>query len=54
MEEIWETILVAEVSDLSKPGVLDAVAKNMYPMLEEDVARAQECYHVEKGVLVLV
>ena len=54
MEGIWEAILVAEVSDLGKPGVLDAVVKNMYPMLEENVARTQECYHVEEGVLVLV
>ena len=54
MEGIRETILLTEVSDLGKPGVLDAVVKNMYPMLEEDVARAQECYHVEESILVLV
>ena len=55
MEGIWETIRVAEVSDLGIPGVFDAVVEDIYSMLEEDVARAQECYHVEEeGVLVLV
>ena len=30
------------------------MVEDMQSMLEEDVARTQECYHVEEGVLVLV
>ena len=54
MKGIWETILLAEVSDLGNPGVLDVVVENINSMLEEDVARAQESYHMEEGELVLV
>ena len=54
MEGIWERVLLAEVSDLGKPGVLDAVVEDVQPMLVEDVGGAEECYHMEEGVLVLV
>ena len=51
MEGIWERVLLAEVSELGKPGVLDAVVEDVQPMLVEDVGGAEECYHMEEGVL---
>ena len=54
MEGIRETILLTEVSDLGKPGVLDAVVEDVEAMLVEDVGGAKECYHVEEGKLVFV
>ena len=54
MEGIWERVLLAEVSDLGKPGVLDAVVEDVQPMLVENVGGAEEGYHMEEGVLVLV
>ena len=41
MDGIWERILLAEGSDLSEPGVLDAVVEDIQAMLEEDVGRTQ-------------
>ena len=39
---------------MGKPGVLYAVVEDIYSMLEENVGGAQECYHVEECVLVLM
>ena len=45
---------MAELSNLGKPGVFDAVMENINPVLVEDITRTQECHHVEEGELVLV
>ena len=45
---------MAEVMDLGEPRVLNAMVKDINPMLVEDVGWAKECYHVEEGILVLV
>ena len=45
---------MAEVTDLREPRVLNALVKDINPMLVEDVSWAKECYHVEEGILVLV
>ena len=45
---------MAELSNLGKPRVLDAVMENINPVLVEDITRTQECNHVEKGELMLV
>ena len=47
-------VLLAQVSDLGKPGVLHAMVKDVQPMLVEDVRGAEECNHVEEGELVFV
>ena len=54
MQGIREGVLVAELSNLGKPGVFDAVMENINPVLVEDITRTQECNHVEKGELMLV
>ena len=54
LERIWQRILLAEVTDLGEPRVLKAVVEDINPMLVEDVGWAQDCYHVEEGILVLV
>ena len=45
---------MAEIPDLGKPGVLDAVVEGIHPMLVEDVVWAQECNHMEEGELMFV
>ena len=45
---------MAEVKDLGKPRVLDAMVKDMHSMLVEYVGWAKERHHVEEGELVLV
>ena len=54
LERIWQRILLAEVTDLGEPRVLKAVVEDINPMLVEDVGWAQDYYHVEEGILVLV
>ena len=54
LERIWQRILLAEVTDLGEPRVLKAVVEDINPMLVEDVGWAQDCYHVEEGILVFV
>ena len=44
---------MAEVKDLGESRVLHAMVKDIHPMLVEDVGWAQDCYHVEEGILVL-
>ena len=54
MHWVRERVLLAEVSDLGEPGVLDAVVEDVHPMPVEDVFRSQEGHHVEEGELVPV
>ena len=54
LEGVWEGVLLAEIPDLGKPGVLDAVVEDMKAVLVEDVGWAKEGHHVEECVLVLM
>ena len=51
---VRERVLLAQVSDLGEPGVLDAMVEDMHPMPVEDVFRSQEGHHMEEGELVPV
>ena len=47
-------LYISFIGVLWRRGVLDANVEDMYSMLVEDVGWAQECYHMEKGVLELL
>ena len=54
MHRIREGVLMAEVSNLREPRILDAVVENVKAMLVENVTRTQKYHHVQEGELVLV
>ena len=54
MDRVRQKVLLAEVSKLGKPGILDTMVEDINTMLVEDVRGSKACYHVEEGILVLV
>ena len=54
LEGVREGVLLGEISDLSEPGVLDAMVEDIEAMLVENVAWTKEGHHVEEGELVLM
>ena len=54
LNRIRKGILLAEVSDLGEPGLLNAVVEDIQPVLVEDICRSQECYHVKECELMLM
>jgi hypothetical protein len=48
---VWEGVEEADLSDLAKPGVLEAVVEDVEGVAVEDVGGTQLCYHHQEAQL---